>query len=144
MSKHSISTRETQVDIGNTVGKQVEQTVSVDDLSLPTAQELEAYQKINPNIVEFLLETSRKEQEHRHKTEDKKMEIIRYSEHKNGRMNWWGMFFAFLSLVVLMGLCAFALYLDRPWFAGAFGVTAIVSIISVFVGAGKDIPNKKQ
>ena len=63
MSKHSISTRETQVDIGNTVGKQVEQTVSVDDLSLPTAQELEAYQKINPNIVEFLLETSRKEQE---------------------------------------------------------------------------------
>ena len=95
MSKHSISTRETQVGIGNTVGKQVEQTVSVDDLSLPTAQELEAYQKINPDIVEFLLETSRKEQEHRHKTEDKKMEIIRYSEHKNGRMNWWACFLPF-------------------------------------------------
>lgn len=29
MSKHSISTRETQVGIGNTVGKQVEQTVFV-------------------------------------------------------------------------------------------------------------------
>ena len=104
MSKHSISTRETQVGIGNTVGKQVEQTVSVDDLSLPTAQELEAYQKINPNIVEFLLETSRKEQEHRHKTEDKKMEIIRYSALKNGRMHWWGMFFSFLSFVVWRGV----------------------------------------
>lgn len=107
MSKHSISTRETQVDIGNTVGKQVEQTVSVDDLSLPTAQELEAYQKINPNIVEFLLETSRKEQEHRHKTEDKKMEIIRYSEHKNGRMNWWGMFFCLSFIGCLDGSLRF-------------------------------------
>lgn len=58
MSKHSISTRETHVGVGDAIGKQVEQTVSVDDLSLPTAQELKAYQEINPNIVTFLLETS--------------------------------------------------------------------------------------
>lgn len=127
MSKHSISTRETQVGVGNAIGKQVEQTVSVDDLSLPTAQELKAYQEINPNIVTFLIETSQKEQEHRHKTEDKKIDLIRYSEHKNGRMNWWGMFFAFLSLVTLVGLAAFALYLDHlkmsPKYWGFFQLT---------------------
>ncbi len=138
MSKHSISTRETQVGVGNAIGKQVEQTVSVDDLSLPTAQELKAYQEINPNIVTFLIETSQKEQEHRHKTEDKKIDLIRYSEHKNGRMNWWGMFFAFLSLVTLVGLAAFALYLDHKWFAGIFGFGAVIGIVSVFVNAGKE------
>lgn len=143
MSKHSISTRETHVGVGDAIGKQVEQTVSVDDLSLPTAQELKAYQEINPNIVMFLLETSKKEQEHRHKTENKKIDIIRYSEHKNGRMNWWGMFFAFLSLVALVGLSALALYLDHEWFAGIFGFSAVVSIITVFVNAGKDNELKK-
>ena len=143
MSKHSISTRETHVGVGDAIGKQVEQTVSVDDLSLPTAQELKAYQEINPNIVTFLLETSKKEQEHRHKTENKKIDIIRYSEHKNGRMNWWGMFFAFLSLVALVGFSALALYLDHEWFAGIFGFSAVVSIITVFVNAGKDNELKK-
>lgn len=143
MSKHSISTRETHVGVGDAIGKQVEQTVSVDDFSLPTAQELKAYQEINPNIVTFLLETSKKEQEHRHKTENKKIDIIRYSEHKNGRMNWWGMFFAFLSLVALVGLSALALYLDHEWFAGIFGFSAVVSIVTVFVNAGKDNELKK-
>ena len=143
MSKHSISTRETHVGVGDAIGKQVEQTVSVDDLSLPTAQELKAYQEINPNIVTFLLETSKKEQEHRHKTENKKIDIIRYSEHKNGRMSWWGMFFAFLSLVALVGLSALALYLDHEWFAVIFCFSAVVSIITVFVNAGKDNELKK-
>lgn len=144
MSKHSISTRETQVSTGDAIGKQVEQTVSVDDLSLPTAQELKAYQEINPNIVDFLLETTRKEQEHRHKMENMKMEVIHYSEHKNGRMNWWGMFFAFLSLVFMVVLSAFALYLDLPWFAGIFGFSTVAAIVTIFVNAGKDkeLPKK--
>ena len=52
-------------------------------------------------------------------------------------MNWWGMFFAFLALVTLVGLTSFALYLDKPWFAGVFGFATAVSIISLFVGAGR-------
>lgn len=67
MPKHSISSRETQVGLGNAVAKQVEQTVSVDDLSLPSAQELKAYQELDPNIVTFLIETSQKEQAYRQK-----------------------------------------------------------------------------
>ena len=55
-------------------------------------------------------------------------------------MNWWGMFFAFLSLVALVGLSALA---DHEWFAGIFGFSAVVSIITVFVNAGKDNELKK-
>lgn len=80
MAKQSISRKETQVSTGDSVGKQLEQTVSVDDNSLPSPQELSQYQKISPNIVEFLIETARKEQEHRHYMEKEKLELIKESE----------------------------------------------------------------
>lgn len=142
MSKHSISRKETQVSMGDSIGKQLEQTVSVDDNSLPTPQELQQYKQIDPNIIPFLIQTSVKEQEHRHNMDKEKLKILKNSERKNGRMNWWGMFFAFLSLILFMGVAAFALYLDKPWFAGIFGGTAILSVISTFVQAGKDNSKK--
>lgn len=59
-------------------------------------------------------------------------------------MNWWGMFFAFLSLILFIGLAALALYLDKQWFAGIFGVASILSVVSIFVEAGKDSSKKKK
>ena len=141
MAKQSISRKETQVSTGDSVGKQLEQTVSVDDNSLP--QELSQYQKISPNIVEFLIETARKEQEHRHYMEKEKLELIKESEQKDAKMNIRGMRFAFLSLVIFMGITAFALYLDKPWFSGIFGGITILSIMSIFVEVGKK-PKKEK
>ena len=66
-----------------------------------------------------------------------RIKILKHSEHRISSINWWGMFFAFLSLVILMGVAAFALYLDKPWFAGIFSLAAVASIISIFVDAGK-------
>lgn len=71
-----------------------------------------------------------------------KMKVLRKSESRTERINWWGMFFAFLSIVVCMGVAAWALYLDRPWFAGIFGGIGIISIVSIFV-TGKADTNKK-
>ena len=104
MAKQSISRKETQVSMGDSVGKQLEQTVSVDDNSLPSPQDLKLYQQIDPQIISFLMKTSIKEQEHRHFMDKEKLKILKKSEQKNGRMNWWGMFFAFLSLIFLAGL----------------------------------------
>jgi Predicted membrane protein len=143
MGKQSISQRETQVAMGDSVGKQLEQTVSVDDNSLPSPQELAQYQQIDPNIAKFLMEISRKEQEHRHYMDSEKIKIVKRSERKEGMMNWWGMFFAFLSLLLFVGLTVFALYLDKPWFAGIFGGAAIISVISTFVEAGKKSTNRE-
>ena len=144
MGKQSISRKETQVSMGDSTGKQLEQTVSVDDNSLPSPQELAQYQQIDPDIVRFLIETSVKEQAHRHRRDDEKMKLLKNSERKNTRMNWWGMFFAFLSLILFMGVAAFALYLNKPWFAGIFGGTAILAVITTFVEAGKDSAKSKK
>lgn len=138
MAKQSISRKETEVSMGNSVGKQLEQTVSVDDNSLPSPQELQLYQQIDPQIIPFLIETSKKEQNHRHCMDKEKLKILKNSERKNWRMNWWGMFFAFCFLVLFMVVAAFALYLDKTWFSALFGGTAIATVVSIFIDAGKN------
>ena len=134
MAKQQISQRETQVA---NLGKQLEQTLIVDDNSLPTPEELAAYKAVDPKIVDFLIETSRKEQEHRHKIDNDKIVIIKKNERRTTSINITGMFFAFLSIIVLVCLSAYALYLDKPWFAGIVGIGTIASVASVFVHRDK-------
>lgn len=137
MAKQQLKQKETEVSMQGGVGKQLERTLTVDDNSLPSPQELAAYKEIDPNIVKFLIESAAKEQDHRHKTDIIKLSVIKKSDARTGRMNWWGMFFAFLSIVVLVVLSAFALYLDRPWFAGMLGVGSIISVATIFINRGK-------
>ena len=133
MGKQELKQRETRVSTQEGIGKQLEQTLTVDDNCLPSPEELAAYQKISNDIVPFLIEVSKKEQEHRHKAEMEKIRIIGKTESRTGSINWWGMCFAFLSIVVLAILSAYALYFDKPWFAGSMGAGVFVSIASVFI-----------
>lgn len=133
MGKQELKQRETQVATGDGVGKQLEQTYTVDDNCLPSPQELAAYKNIDPKIVDYLISASVKEQEHRHKTDDDKLNMLKEADKRDGRMNWWGMFFAFLSIVTMILLAGYALYLDKPWFAGIMGATTLVSVASVFI-----------
>ena len=135
--KTALQQKETQFTSGNAVGNSLEQYISVEDNTLPSPQDLSEYQKIDPRIVDYLLTSSAKEQNHRHEMEAGKLAIIRKSERRTGQMNWWGMFFAFLALLTFVALAAYALYLDKPWFAGIFGFAAVAGIISTFVDAGK-------
>ena len=133
MAKQSYSIKGTNISNGDSVGNHIEQTVSVDDNILPAPQELAEYKSIDPKIVDFLIKSSEREQLHRPNQDETKLKILSYNEHKVGRMNWWGMFSAFLAIVSTMGLAAYALYLDRAWFAGIFGLAGIASIASVFI-----------
>ena len=123
MGKQELKQRETQVATGDGVGKQLEQTYTVDDNCLPSPQELAAY----------LINASVKEQDHRHKMDSNKLNMIRKADRRDGRMNWWGMFFAFLAIVVMIALAGYALYLDKPWFAGIMGASTLVSVASIFI-----------
>lgn len=133
MAKQEIKQKTTQVATEQGVGKQLEQIYTVDDNCLPSPQELEAYKRIDPRIVDYLIEASVKEQNHRHHMDEQKLNIVAKADGRVGRMNWWGMFFAFMCLIAFLALTAYALYLDKPWFAGFIGVASIVSIVSIFV-----------
>lgn len=133
MSKKELKQRETNLSNGLSVGKELEQTITVDDSFLPSPAELDAYKQVDPKIVDLLCEMSRKEQEGRHNLDKARMKAIRKAESRAFRINIWGMVFAFFALVVMMGVTAWALYLDRPWIATLFGVISASSILGLFL-----------
>lgn len=140
MGRQQIKQKETQVATNEGVGKQLESTLTVEDSILPSPQELHAYKEVDPRIVDMFINASVSEQEHRHFIDKEKIKLIRKSDSRIGRMNWWGMFFAFLSIVVLIGLAAYALYLNRPWFAGILGLTSVGTVAAIFIK--KDVNRK--
>lgn len=143
MAKQEIKQRETRMETGNGVGKELERIYTVDDNTLPAPTELLAYKEIDPRIVDYLITSSEKEQNHRHQIDKEKMLILRKESRRGFSINWWGMFFAFLAIVVMTGLIGYALYLDKPWFAGILSGGALISIASIFVKTN-DSGNKKK
>lgn len=143
MGKQEIKQKTTRVATHNGVGNQLEQTVTVDDNCLPSPAELKAYQQIDPRIVDYLIDASVKEQAHRHLMDKEKLKVVKHADGRDGRMNWWGMFFAFFSIVTLCCVTAYALYLDKPWFAGFMGATTLVSIAGVFVKSNQEKEKQK-
>ncbi|GHS92151.1 hypothetical protein FACS1894203_4220 [Bacteroidia bacterium] len=96
MAKSELKTKQTQIASPNANGHQLEETLTIDDFSLPSPAELEAYQQVSPDIIQFLLETSVAEQKHRHKIDTEKIKVVKSSSKKSFFINWWGMFLRFL------------------------------------------------
>ena len=85
MGKQEIKQKETQVSTNGGIGKQLEQTFTVDDNCLPSPGELQAYKNIDPRIVDYLIDASVKEQTHRHAMDKQKLQIIKKTEGRIGR-----------------------------------------------------------
>lgn len=133
MAKKTLAQRETNLtDSDGRAGRQLEQTLMVDDNALPSPADLEAYKNVDPKIVDFILGSASKEQEYRHLVEKGKINIVQSQDRREGRMNWWGMFFAFLSIVVMVGAMCYALYLDKPWFAASICGATLITVVSIF------------
>lgn len=133
MGKQELKTKQTQVRTSDADGHQLEQTYTVDDGALPSPIELEAYKAIDPGIVKFLLETSVKEQNHRHLMDIHKVKIIRKESHKIHSINWWGMFFAFLVMICGIGLSAYLIYCGKDIIGTIFGGITLISAASLFI-----------
>lgn len=134
MSKKELRQRETNVARGNgDIGKELEQTLTVDDSFLPSPAELTQYKDIDPQIVQLLCSMSEREQKSRHELDRTRIKALCKAERRQYTINIWGMLFAFLALLVLMGVTALALYLDKPWIATLFGIGSMTTIISLFI-----------
>lgn len=65
-----------------------------------------------------------------------RLNFIKTSDKRSNTINILGMSFAFCSLLVMMGVAAYMLYLNHPWFASFFGGASLVTVISIFVNNG--------
>ncbi|MFI3263970.1 MAG: DUF2335 domain-containing protein [Rikenellaceae bacterium] len=135
MSKGHLSRKRVQLQKGNgeVVGQQEEQTVTVDDCCLPVASELEAYSKINPDIILFLMEISKKEQEHRHKIENKQAEIVEVNNNYSYNVNRRGMLYAFLIIVLSLFFSGFLIYFEKNIAGSIFGGVTLATTIAIFM-----------
>lgn len=133
MAKGKITHR----SVENGLERQSQTDLTVDTAPLPPAEELEKYQRLNPDIIRFLLDAATKEQDNRHWAEKEKMKIVSRAEKRATQINITGMVFAFFAVVVIFLVCAYALYLDRPWFAGLMSVMGASTIIGAFTNYKK-------
>jgi uncharacterized membrane protein len=139
MAKQEFKKKETQVSAKE--GKQLEHTITMDDNCLPSPSELTAYQRIDSNILPFLLEVAKKEQDHRHLIEKKKIDIIGWESKREFRINLWGMFFAFLILLAGFSFSAYLLHLGSNVVGTVFGGVSLISAATLFTSKGDK--NKK-
>lgn len=117
MAKGKITHR----SVENGLERQSQTDLTIDTAPLPPAEELEKYQRLNPDIIRFLLDAAEKEQANRHWAEKEKIKIVSRSEKRTTQINVTGMVFAFFAIVVIFLVCAYALYLDRTWFGRNYG-----------------------
>lgn len=144
MAKQALKQQTTRVDTPEGKALKNEALITYDDNVLPTPQELEAYKQVDPKIVDFLIESAKAEQAFRHGFENRKIDIVKGADKGNRIMDGVGMVFAFLALLACLGVSAFALYLNRPWFAGILGSGTIIAIVSIFVRRGKTVDNTNK
>lgn len=135
MAKKEVNIAQQHNEDGNGLAQQSLARITEDDNCLPTPAELLEYQKVNPDLVGFFMETARKEQDHRHVIESRQVKVIEDSSKRDYRVNVWGMFFAFLSIIVFSGIACYSLYLGQVWMATFWGGGTLVSVIAIFRGA---------
>lgn len=133
MAKQEIKTRQTDIASKGANGRQVEQTYTVDDNCLPSPQELEHYQSIDPRIIDFLITTTQKEQAFRHDFEKKKLKSYNLSGKREFRINVWGMILAAFIMLVGLGLSALLIYFEKTLIGTIFGGAALIIAASVFI-----------
>lgn len=133
MAKKKTELTQTEMATGEGAATRLSATLTVDDSAMPSPEELRAYQSVSPDIVKFFIDASLKEQAHRHRVNEGRLKVLSRESRREERINLWGMFFAFLLVLALVGLTAFAIWLDRPWMATASGLGTFAALISIFV-----------
>lgn len=107
--------------------------VSVVDDKPFTPTELAQYKEIDPDFARAMMDMAQKEQEHRHDIDRQRARAIKRSQRHAFCHGCLGMFIAGLIVLAFLGLAAYALYLDHPWFAGAFTLTALLPLVQLFI-----------
>jgi len=94
---------------------------------LPVSQEYAKYEQVLPGTADRLLSITEKEVEHRHKNEDKKVEL-------NSR----GQIFAFIVALFSIGAVYLSIFLKQPAVSIVPAIIALTSLAAVFIGKNQN------
>ena len=119
------------------VGLHVEQRLTYNDHFLPSAEEMKAYNEVDPTICKRILDAFEREQTMRHEIAKQNMTLKETDSRRAYRLSWGGMCAALLSVFATLGVAAYALYIGNPWIAGLLGGLGIATIVGMFLRKGE-------
>lgn len=100
---------------------------------LPDPITLEKYEEIHPGFAERILIIAEKEQAHRHSTQLVAMENQQIQHQRDTNTFRIGQVFAIMSVLLIIALCVYCLYLRFPTQAATIATTVIIGLAAVFV-----------
>lgn len=109
-----------------------------DDSLLPEASEIEKLYKLDSHILEFLKETAKKEQNFRHQSFQKKLEIAEKVERGSRQISKMGITFSFIIVLAGMAFSAFLIYIGQIVVGTVFAGGIIISIVTAFLKKVKE------
>ena len=109
-----------------------------DDNLLPEASEIEKLYKLDNNILEWLKNTAEKEQNFRHQSFQKKLEIVEKEERGSRQISKMGITFSFIIVLAGMVFSAFLIYIGQIVVGTIFAGGIIISIVTAFLKKVKE------
>lgn len=137
MAKHT-KEQIASVPDGNGASPFVAQRTTYEDNMLPSAEEMAKYNDVSPDIVRYILEQAKAEQEHRHSMDHKTADIVGSSEFSKNKLNSMGLSFAFIIVVLGLFFSAFLIHSGKD-ISGS-----ILAGATIFSGAGMFIFREKK
>ncbi len=118
-------------------GKMVKHEETFDDNLLPSYQELEKLNQIDSSLIEFVKETTRKEQDFRHKAHLESINAFNNQDKRAFRINITGMILAFLVFVLGMLFSYAILTAGFSTIGTIFAGGTILAACITFINAGQ-------
>ncbi len=112
----------------NNSGVSIEQTTASDDNLLPTPSDMAAYKEIDECFVPWILDQTKAEQNHRHITELKKIDLMKRAI-KNEKMALC--LYVFIIILFIL-ISAFFVYLDKNIAGSIFGVFGALGFWKIY------------
>lgn len=138
MAKNSVRRTQATVQRADQVGMLQEEHIIIDNNPMSTAEELSKYKDISPDLVQYFMQITDEERGIRHEVTRQSIGMTQKDSQRRHHERILGLVFAFIALLVFLGITAYALYLDKPWLAGVFSTLSIAGIISAFIQGRKE------
>lgn len=133
-----------QIQTQNGIQQSLHSRSVEDDCPIPSAEELQRFQQIDPRLVEFFMEQSRREQEQRHLIEREGVEIVKHGTRQEYKINSQGLWIMLFVIIVLAVLAAYSLYLGNTYIGGTLAVIDAVALIGVIGNVIQNFGNRNK
>lgn len=128
-----VQPEQSQPQAGRTTITHSTTTMSQWKAPLPPPETLEHFNDIVPNGAERIFQQWEGETKHRQELERGELRIFGWNA-------LLGRIFAFLFVLLAMGVIVYAIYMNAQWLAGILGVGLIGSVVTAFIRTHRDPP----